>query len=662
MRGVVTMAVMALLGCDGPVLVDAGPPPVDAGAPFAEPTPPAPPVFTPCPAGWSTVSSGEGFEVCEPPTSPPCAPGTERFVDEAACAPIGAACPTDEWAEPPASGAAVYVRAGATGGSGTRAAPYGTIADAIVRAPPGATLLLARGTYDETLDVFGGLTVRGACAAETILAPSSGGITVRAAERGITLTDVTIRPASDATAVEVTGELTLRSVVVERAVDEAILVVDGGALDASRIAVRDIGSTAAESGRGLTVTNGTATVDGAIFERCPGGAILASRDSHVVARAVLARESGGALLGAPQIIAQGIGGSLEIRDSVVEDGVGAGLFVSEDGSLRADQVVVRRNRHRPEMANATAGVFGRSRGRFEGTRVRVLDSDFLGFAFAEDATAQIEDTFVGGVVTADLDGEPIAIGLLYSGPDLTARRLVIRDVERIGVQIEGAALLLEDVSMARTGEGATTDYQPMGFTQLEGDATLRRVRVAEARGAGIFSVSSTLTLEDVAVVDTPGIEDGRFGRGVEIDQGSATLSRVLVEAAREIGVYVSGGARVDADALRVVMTRGRDCQDTTCADAPGGLGLATVDATVSARGIDIDGARLCGVMVTGPTAELDLRGGRIASATVGACVQVEGYDLSRLTDGVEYRDNGIPLDATDHATPPPTNPLGSLDL
>lgn len=36
---------------------------------------------------------------------------------------------------------------------------------------------------------------------------------------------------------------------------------------------------------------------------------------------------------------------------------------------------------------------------------------------------------------------------------------------------------------------------------------------------------------------------------------------------------------------------------------------------------------------------------------MGANVQIEGYDISRLTEGVFFRDNGENLAATDHPVP-----------
>jgi hypothetical protein len=44
-------------------------------------------------------------------------------------------------------------------------------------------------------------------------------------------------------------------------------------------------------------------------------------------------------------------------------------------------------------------------------------------------------------------------------------------------------------------------------------------------------------------------------------------------------------------------------------------------------------------------------------AAIGACVQVDGYDLTRLSDEVEFRDNESNLDTTSLPVITPVNPL-----
>jgi hypothetical protein len=54
--------------------------------------------------------------------------------------------------------------------------------------------------------------------------------------------------------------------------------------------------------------------------------------------------------------------------------------------------------------------------------------------------------------------------------------------------------------------------------------------------------------------------------------------------------------------------------------------------------------------------EVDLVEGEVVENVVGVNVQVPDYDLSRLTERVEYRDNETNLDAMSLPVPDPTAP------
>ena len=53
---------------------------------------------------------------------------------------------------------------------------------------------------------------------------------------------------------------------------------------------------------------------------------------------------------------------------------------------------------------------------------------------------------------------------------------------------------------------------------------------------------------------------------------------------------------------------------------------------------------------------VDLYGGEVAENPIGANVQTEGFDLSRLHNDVRFRDNGEDLDATAQWVPDPVLP------
>ncbi|NIS34126.1 MAG: hypothetical protein GWO04_31085 [Actinobacteria bacterium] len=55
---------------------------------------------------------------------------------------------------------------------------------------------------------------------------------------------------------------------------------------------------------------------------------------------------------------------------------------------------------------------------------------------------------------------------------------------------------------------------------------------------------------------------------------------------------------------------------------------------------------------------MDLFEGEVAGNEVGANVQVPGYDLERLRNEVQYRDNTVNLDATSLPVPSSAVPEG----
>jgi hypothetical protein len=79
--------------------------------------------------------------------------------------------------------------------------------------------------------------------------------------------------------------------------------------------------------------------------------------------------------------------------------------------------------------------------------------------------------------------------------------------------------------------------------------------------------------------------------------------------------------------------------------------VATLSGELSINRFAIQDSDTCGVFLadlsamTFPT-NVDLTAGAISSSGIGACVQVGGYDVSRLQNDVRYFDNGVNLDTT----------------
>ncbi|NIS34721.1 MAG: hypothetical protein GWN73_30450, partial [Actinobacteria bacterium] len=90
---------------------------------------------------------------------------------------VGDPCPAGDFPTALPAGPVRYVRPGATGGDGTMASPFGTVADALAGAPDGVVIALARGTHAEAVSIAANATLVGACAAETTIRPPTSSTT-----------------------------------------------------------------------------------------------------------------------------------------------------------------------------------------------------------------------------------------------------------------------------------------------------------------------------------------------------------------------------------------------------------------------------------------------------------------------------------------------------
>ena len=188
--------------------------------------------------------------------------------------------------------------------------------------------------------------------------------------------------------------------------------------------------------------------------------------------------------------------------------------------------------------------------------------------------------------------------------------------------------------------------------------TLARVGLAGNHGSSIAVMDhSTLELTDARIEDSLPVEPtGQLGRAIELQYGvSAIVRRTVIERSHEAAVVVQGSFTLGAadasfEDIEIRDVRARVCAaDGRCAD-PAGIALSAGFATVRLNRFVIDQAELCGVQIS-QGAMLDLSQGRVTRASVGACVQVDGYDLMRLTDRVVYEDNGINISSTSFYVP-----------
>ena len=646
---------------DGTPQLDAGPP--DAAVTTGEPAPPALPDLGECPAGWTTAEV-DGVAVCEPGPSEACPAGQARFPGASGCAPVGAPCPSGDFAEGLPDSGVIYVAPGGTG-DGTRAAPFGTMNAALVRATRGTIIAVAKGEYDEGFPLRPEVTVQGACAAETTFrwsrANQPTGAIGAPSELG-TVRDVTIRDTDNIGVLVQGGAIRLEGVVVEGAQLFGIAVL-GGRLEAEGLVVRATRpDSAGDSGFGMMVTEGgEAVLHRVLVEGNRQIGMGLGGAASVEVEDFIAR---GQVVGAVPGVAAGVaveeGASLRGTRVVLEDARGIALVASDEGQVELDQSVIRTVRADGVEMGIGVGALG---GRVRIRRSRITDAQGTAVDVARGGELQLQDVVVDSVASPpDTPGWGLGIAVQDIGSAIL-ERVVIHRAQAAGlavigteatvagdIRVEGRDLTIHDtLDQGISGVGVyVSDRASVGLTRVDMART--------THAALVITDDSEVTLTDISVAETRPAGDGLWGRGVEVTDSAVVLERARFDDHHEVGVLFSASQGTLSD-LTIRNTRARGCSSDSCADTPGGIALGVYDGSeVTVDGFLIEGAPLCGVQIARDGA-LDLSSGSIRDTAIGACVQVDGYDVARLATDVRYENAGTRIETTTHYVPEVGDPL-----
>jgi hypothetical protein len=300
--------------------------------------------------------------------------------------------------------------------------------------------------------------------------------------------------------------------------------------------------------------------------------------------------------------------------------------------------------------------------RLEASRLLVHDNREVG-VYVFESEVVFDDSVVRGTRELASDGTRGGGFSVQDGSRLVASRLLVDDNRDIGVAVLASEVVVMDAIVRGTGERASDGKSGRGLIIQDGsrlDAS--RLLVDDNRQVGVFAVlGSEVAVTDVVVRGTrPEEGDGRRGYGV-LAQDSASLSgtRVSIEGAHELGMVALSAGTIDFTSVTVANV------ELSASGVPrylAGHAVSAIDATVRLSDFHIHDAATCGVLVarsgaittTAPPA-LDLSRGVVERTSIGACVQVDGYDTTRLQHEVEYRDNGKNLDATSLPVPEPVS-------
>lgn len=604
---------------------DATPPVVD-GTPDAglvdaftvpRPTPPALASVEPCPSGW-TLTSSLGTSFCRPWATgggQGCRGDQAHFPSEAGCTLIGTACGVGDYATDLPAGSIRYVKAGATGGDGTEALPFGTINEALAAAPAGTTIAIGKGDYDEIISVPTGVTLHGACVAETTLRSTSpddeaGAIELQAPDVALrNLTISALRPGVRVRGATTTA--TIEDVVVDGASGMGIRVTENASVTSRNLVVRNMLPRASDGnmGRGLQVATGSVmTVQRLVVHRARSIGLLVGVGAvlDVTDAAISSTQPNGAGLPSGRGGHIQDGAQLILRRSVIEDSGGGGLVLLA-ASARVEDSLIR------------------------GTRPRAND-DTQGFGiFADDGSSlELRRTVVD-------QNRSVAVLVQGVGSHLTASDLIVRSTRP---QKNGLGF----------GRGL--------IVQFSASADVARVLSEHNHEGGLeVGESGTATITDAVVRDIkPAADDQRAGRGVDVVTGAAAdITRLHVLRTHAVGIYVTRDSVLRLSDFHVEDTRERACLPRCIGGL--GIGLAVVDEgrVFAERGLITNNA-LAGIQIAA-AAGLDLTVAEVSFNRIGANIQVPNYDLDRVSRDVVYVGNDTNLDAADLPLPDASNPL-----
>jgi hypothetical protein len=627
MRTLLAAASIALAACDG------GGAPADGGADGAaedggEPTVPwladgvppiAPPVLTPCPDGWREVADGD-LVTCDPyPEGGPmtCGVGDAHFPGEPGCAPVGDPCPVGDFAEGlPTDGTVVYVKSGEVGGDGSLATPFGSLGE--VRwgsLASGTTVALAKGAYDGTVSLRAGVTIAGACAAETILtgidAPVSAVIQVTSAGDPATVRNLTVSGAPQP-AIHL---------------EERALRVDGVVIDGCT------GWNAIGVGGGAELVARSLVVRGQLARAPTEGSIALSAEASAtieVSRAVLESNAGVS-------VASRLGAHVSLADvailstAPIPDGsFGWGATVQEGGILDASRVLVAGS-HQAAILAGDAG-----------STITLTDS------IVRDTEGTADGTM----------GRGINVQL---GASFTGRRLLLERNREVAIFVGGpdVAFTLEDAVIRDTMFESATGAYGRGLSIQEAAASASRIVLTRNHDVGLFANGNTsVTLADVVISDVvpnPATLGEDSGGLVMQHGGRMDAERLHIARIPYVGIVSFDQSVLSLSDVAVTGTGRADCSEDTCADNPGGYSIGAVGASVQMERFASVGSAVCGAFVA-EDGGLDLATGVVREAAIGACVQVDGYDLGRLTRNVRFADNETNLATTTLPVPRPFDP------
>jgi hypothetical protein len=549
-------------------------------APPALPEAPAPPALTPCPDGWREVEDPDnGAVTCNPwpeGGAHECADDEAHFPGEPGCTTIGTPCGSGDWAtDLPTDRTIIYVRAGEpSGGDGSETSPYATIAEAMGDAGPGDVVTLSKGTFDEIVTIAGGVTLWGACTAETLVTcsiPGDSSGTIVPVRSDSEVRNLTISGERPGVYVGVPGRtMALVGVVILGARTNGILTY--GDVTLQEVAIRGTrsGHTLTDQGTGIEVDGGgQAEMSRVVLEdNRTAGVIAWTEGTAITASDVVIR--GTLPSGESNDFGYGLlvqdGSSVHVERAWIEANHCGGIHVNLGASLQASDIIVRDTLACAIDSDLGRGIMVENGSSLELSRAHIASNMDIGVTFLAGSHGDLSDVVVTETRRNEYADE-LGLGIqVQQASDIRVTRALLDGNHYAGIyaSMTGTTLDLVDVSVYGTQVGEN-DSQPNaeGIGVVDGvTATLTRVHLEGniITGMRVKGEGASATISDLTVVDTVGFASHNSGFGFWILAGAeATIDRALIDGNRDVGVSVEGaGTLLSMTDVTIENTRSQD--------------------------------------------------------------------------------------------------------
>ncbi len=308
---------------------------------------------------------------------------------------------------------------------------------------------------------------------------------------------------------------------------------------------------------------------------------------------------------------------------------------------------------RDGLGELATGASGRGANAQAGARLEVHKTLFernrgLGVYAGEDGTSvELSDVVIRDTEPEDDGRNGGAINAEY-GASVSAVRLVVARTREVALSSlnPGSTMTVADVTIRDTDVRQSDQVLGRALSiERGGHMEVTRAIIERAHEISVSAMlSAELILTDALIRDTLSTPDDDYGRGINVQDGSTgTFSRLVIAGVRDVGI-AELDSMATVDDVVVENTMERACAETTCTANAFGYGLAASGGSMTVRGFAVRRSALCGVFLE--VGQIDLARGEVSGSPIGACVQVPGYDLARLSNDVSYTDNGINLDST----------------